>query len=144
MQNMLFSRLKQVTNKSLRPVARVLKTKILKIFLCFSRLEVLSARESWHKPRKSLCTLRDKSFHPQTSHQTEPREILKTQNFEKYSKYFLRLGHWLASKLRKIFVWVRDWGVRLDQPTTESPEQGYTVFEDFDNFCKNNILSKNN
>ena len=71
-----------------------------------------------------------------------PRNI-KTQIFEKYSKYFSRLGHWPASELRKISVWALDWGMRLNQPATESPEQGNTVFEDFDNFLqKQNTFQK--
>ena len=36
-------------------------------------------RESWGKPRKSLCTPRDWNLHPRTSRQTKSRETLKTQ-----------------------------------------------------------------
>ena len=57
-QNTRFSRLNQVTCKLLGPIARTLKTKILKkISKCFSRLEVLLMRESWGMLRKSLSTL---------------------------------------------------------------------------------------
>ena len=31
----------------------------------------------------------------------------------------------------KISVWAHDWDMRLDQPTTESPKQGNTVFDIF-------------
>ena len=65
------------TESSRKHVAKTLKTKILKNFSkCFSRLEVLPARESRGKPRKSLSPL--------------VRNI-KNLNFEKYSKYFSRL-----------------------------------------------------
>ena len=33
--------------------------------------------------------------------------------------------------------------MRLDWPATKSLEQGNIVFENFDTFCKNKILSKN-
>ena len=67
----------------------------------------------------------------------------KYPNFEKYPKYFLRLGHWPASESQKISVWACDWGMQLDQPVTKSPEQGNTVFEDFDNFLqKQNTFQK--
>ena len=57
-QNTQFSWLNQVTSKSLGQVARTLKAKILKnLSKCFSRLEVLPARESRGKPRKSLSLL---------------------------------------------------------------------------------------
>ena len=68
---------------------------------------------------------------------------IKSPNFEKYSKYFSRLGHWPASESRKISVWTHDWDMRLDQLVTESPKQGNTVFWNFDIFCKNKRLSKN-
>ena len=61
MQNTCFSRLSQVTSKSPRPVAKTLKTKILKnLSKCFSRLEDLPARESQGKPQKSLSPLTTK------------------------------------------------------------------------------------
>ena len=68
---------------------------------------------------------------------------IKNPNFEKYSKYFSRLGHWPASELWKIFVWARDWDMRLNQPAIKSPKHGNTVFEVFWHFCKNKRLSKN-
>ena len=58
MENTRFSQLSQVARKSPRPVTRTFKTKILKnLSKCFSRLEVLPARESRGKPRKSLSPL---------------------------------------------------------------------------------------
>ena len=69
---------------------------------------------------------------------------IKNPNFEKYYKYFSRLGHWLASEPRKISVWVRDWDIRLDQPATELPKQDNTVFEIFDIFAKTKNFPENN
>ena len=58
MQNTHFLRPNQAASKSPGPVARTLKTKILKnLSKCFSRLEVLPTRESQGKPRKSLSPL---------------------------------------------------------------------------------------
>ena len=39
-------------------------------------------------------------------------------------------------------VWAHDWGIQLDQPVAELPEQSNTVFEDFDNFCKKKYFPK--
>ena len=47
---------------------------------------------------------------------------IKNPNFEKYYKYFSRLGHWPVSESRKIYVWAHDWNMWLDQPATESPK----------------------
>ena len=64
MQNTHFSRLKQVT----RQAAKTLKVTIVEKFSkCFSRLEGLPVRESQAEPQKSLCTLRDWTFHSRTS-----------------------------------------------------------------------------
>ena len=125
------------------------KKKILKKFSkCFSRLEVPLTRESRTEPRKSLCTPRDWTFHPRTSHQPEPRKAWKTNFFEKYSKFFSRLKHLPAKESpvsrEKSLWWTCNWGMWLVLHATESPEQGKTIFEIFDNFCKNKGLSKNN
>ena len=59
---------------------------------------------------------------------------IKNPNFEKYSKYFLRLGHWPASELRKNFCV----GLRLEHATGSTrnwvarTRQHY--FWNFDNF----------
>ena len=66
------------TETSCQPVARVThqNTSSLKIWKkiskCFSQLEVSLARESRAEPRKSLCTLRDWTFHSRTSRQNQP------------------------------------------------------------------------
>ena len=60
---------------------------------CFSWLEVPLARESRSEPRKSLCTPHDRTFHPRTSHQLEPRKAWKPKFFEKNSKSFSQLKH---------------------------------------------------
>ena len=61
---------------------------------------------------------------------------IKNPNFEKYSKYFSRLGHWPTIEPRKIFVWAHDWDMQLDQLVIESPKQDNTAFEIFDIFAK--------
>ena len=38
------------------------------------------------------------------------REKHKNPNFEKYSKYFSRLGHWPTNDSQKISMWACDWG----------------------------------
>ena len=38
--------------------------------------------------------------------------------------------------------WVLDWGMWLDQPATESPEQGNTVFEILTIFVKTKYFNK--
>ena len=95
---------------------------------------------TWSSTRKGVTKIsespRDWTFHPQTSRQTKSRETLKTQNLKNTYKYFSWLGHWPASEQRKISVWAHDWDMRLDQPATESPEQGNIVFEIFDIFAK--------
>ena len=48
--------------------------KFEKFSKCFSQLESLPAIESQGELWKSLCTLRDWTFHPQTSLHTEPQE----------------------------------------------------------------------
>ena len=98
-QNTRFSRLSQVASKSPGPVARTLKTKILKnLSKCFLRLEVLLARESRGKSWKSLCTPYDWNIHPWTSRQIESREILKTQIL----KNILRIFHdWTNPRLSR-------------------------------------------
>ena len=67
---------------------------------------------------------------------------IKNPNFEKYYKYFSRLGHWPVSESRKIYVWAHDWNMWLDQPATESPKEGNTVFEIFDIFVKTKVFPK--
>ena len=112
-----------------------------------------------------LSVFRDWKFYPWESHEVSHENLwvllqldlppsnksldwvarnIKNPNFEKYSKYFSRLGPWPASEPWKISMWARDWDMRLDQPATESPKYGKTIFENFWHFCKNKRLSKNN
>ena len=42
----------------------------------------------------------------------------------------------------KISIWDRDWDMRLDQPTTESPKQSNIIFEIFDIFVKTKDFQK--
>ena len=121
-----------------------LGTKIWKTFLSVSRdwkfypWESCEVRhENFLVPTRLEPPLTNKSPDWATRH-------IKIPNFEKYSKYFSPLGHWPASESQKISMWARDWGMQLDQPATESPEQGNTIFEIFEIFCKNKRLSKNN
>ena len=39
-------------------------------------------------------------------------------------------------------MWAHDWDMRLDQPVTESPKQGNTIFEIFDIFVKTKDFPK--
>ena len=79
-QNTRFSRLNQVAYKSPGLAAKTLERKTYeKISKFFLRLEVPLARELRTKLRKSLCTLRDWTFHPQKSHQPEPRKAWRTR-----------------------------------------------------------------
>ena len=69
-QNMRFSRLNWVANKSLGLAAKTLKRQNCEKFSkCFLRLEGLPARESRAEPRKSLCTPHDWTLHSRTSRQ---------------------------------------------------------------------------
>ena len=76
------------------------------------------------------------------------REKHENPNFEKYFKSFLRLKHLPANESPvsrgESLWWTCDWGMWLVLLATESPEQGKTIFWNFDNFCKNKVLSKNN
>ena len=136
MQNTQFSRLNQVASKSSGPTARTLKNKNLKYFLSVFRNWKVYPRESRDVSRENLCVLLATSPSTREKVTILSREKHKTQIFEIYSKYFLWLGLWPASEPRKIFEWARDWGMRLDQPATESPEQGNTVFEILTIFVK--------
>ena len=90
-QNTRFLWLSQVAKKSPGPVARTLKTKILKNFSkCFSELEVLPVRESRDKPRKSLSLL---ATGPSTREQVARSwETLKTQILKNILSIFCNWG----------------------------------------------------
>ena len=78
-QNTHFSRLNQVVSKLPGPVARTLKTKILKNFLsifCDWKFYPRGSREISMKISKYP---HDWNLHPWTSRQSEPQETLKTQ-----------------------------------------------------------------
>ena len=124
-------------------VARTLKTKILKNFLSVFRDWKFYPWGSLEISRKNLWV--PLATGTSTCEQVTDlsRKKHKNPNFEKYSKYFSRLGHWLASEPWKISMWARNWGMRLDQRATESPNRA-ALFLKFNNFCKNKILSKNN
>ena len=118
-----------------------------KISKCFSRLKVPLTRESRTEPRKFCVPL---ATRPSTREQVAnlSREKHETPIFEKNFKSFSRLKHLSANESpvsrKKSLWWTRDWGMRLVLPVTELPEQGNTIFENFDNFYKNKVLSKNN
>ena len=140
MQNMRFSRLSQVAWKSPKQAARNLETKNLKIFLSVFRDWKVYLRKSREVSRENLYV--PFATGPSTREHVAilSREKHKNPNFWKIFQVFFATGtftnHWVVKNL---YV-----GLRLDQPATKSPKQGNTVFEDFDNFCKNKILSKNN
>ena len=76
MQNMRFSRLEWVVNKSPMQVAKNPCDKILKnLSKCFSRLEVPLASQSHGEPQNLLSNPHNWSFHSQTSRQTESHEF---------------------------------------------------------------------
>ena len=92
MQNTRFSQLNQVACKSPGSAARTLKNENFENFSkCFSWLNGLPARKSRGKPRKSLCTPHDWTFHPRTSHHTKPRE--KNNKNNKNLKNILSIFH---------------------------------------------------
>ena len=105
-----------------------LKTRILKIFPSFFRNWKVYLRGSRKVRHENLCV--PLTIGPSTREQVTilSHKKHKKLNFEKYSKYFSQLGHWLANESQKISVWAHNWNMRLDQPATESPEQGNTVF----------------
>ena len=116
-----------------------LKTNFLSVFCDWK----FYSRESHEVSHENLWALSWLDLPPANKSPDWVARNIKSPNFEKYFKYFSRLGHWPASESRKISVWTRDWDMRLDQLVTESPKQGNTVFWNFDIFCKNKRLSKN-
>ena len=128
--------------KSLRPVARTLKTKIWKIFLSVFRDWKFYPRESHEVSRENLWAFSWLDLPLANKSPDWVVRNIKNPNFEKYSKYFSRLGHWPTNKPRKISVWARDWDMWLDQPTTKLPKQGNTVFEIFDIFARTKDFPK--
>ena len=114
--------------KSLGPVARTLKTKIWKIFLSVFRDWKFYPRESHEVSRENLWAFSRLDLPLANKSPDWVAWNIKNPNFEKYSKYFLRLGHWPTRESRKISVWTHDWDMRLDQPKIELPEQGNTGF----------------
>ena len=148
MQNTWFSWLRQVTCMSPGQAAKTLKRKLWKKFLSFFRNWKFHSRESRELSHENLYVpLVTKPF---TRKQVAnlSREKHENPNFEKYSKSFSRLKHLPANESpvsrEESLWWTHDWGMRLVLLVTESPEQGKTIFEIFDNFCKNKVLSKNN
>ena len=88
-------------------VARTLKTKILKNFLSVFRDWKFYPWGSLEISRKNLWV--PLATGTSTCEQVTDlsRKKHKNPNFEKYSKYFSRLGHWLASEPWKISEWAR-------------------------------------
>ena len=148
MQNTRFSRLKQVACKSPGPAVRTLKRKLLKNFLSVFRDWKFHSQEICELSRENLCV--PLTTGPSTREQVANLscENMKFQFFEKYSKSFSWLKHLLANEsllsYKKSLWWTHDWGMRLVLLATKLPKQGNTIFEIFENFCKNKVLSKNN
>ena len=83
-----------MTESSRVLVAKTLGKKLLKKFSqCFSRLEVPLTRESRTEQQKSLCTFRNWTFHPRSSHQPELRKA------------------WNSKFLKNILSLFRDWSI---------------------------------
>ena len=113
-QNTRFSWLIQVTSRQGHP-PKHFKPKVLKkLAKCFLPLEISLARESRAKSRKSLCTLRDWTFHLRTSRQNPP----------------------VSSRLWHATWMTRDWVAKTGQHC-------FWIFFFFFFFCENKILSKN-
>ena len=120
-QNTRFLRLNQDASKSPGPVARTLKTKILKIFLSVFRDWKFYPQGSREVSCENLCVPLVTRTSTWEHVANLSREKHNSPNFEKYSKYFSWLGHWPTSKSWKISMWAHDWGLQLDQPVTKSP-----------------------
>ena len=118
------------------------RQKFWKFYLSVFRDWKFYPRESREVSRKNLRALSRLDLLPANKSPNWVARNIKNPNFEKYSNYFSRLWQWLASELQKIFVWARDWDMRLDQPATESPKQGNTIFENFDIFVKTKDFPK--
>ena len=89
-------------------VARTLKTKILKNFLSVFCNWKFYPRGSREVSRENFCVPPQLDHLPVNKSPDWAARNIKNLNFEKYSKYFSRLGHWPASESRKISVWARD------------------------------------
>ena len=124
------------------PVAGTLKTKILKNFVSVFRDWKFYPQGSREVSREYFCVPPRLDLPPSKKSPDWAMRNIKNPNFEKYSKYFSRLGHWPASESWKISVWARDWGMLLDQPTIESLKQGNTVFEILTIFVKTKYFPK--
>ena len=105
------------TGLSHKQVARTLKTKILKNFLSIFRDWKFYPRGNHKVSRENFCVPSQLDLPPANKSPDWAARNIKNLNFEKYSKYFSRLGHWPASESRKIFVWTCDWGLRLGHAT---------------------------
>ena len=130
------------TGLSHKQVTRTLKTKILKNFLSFFRDWKFYLRGSHEVSCENLWVPLATGTFTREQVANLSRKKHKNPNFEKFSKYFLWLGHWPANELWKIFEWACDWGMWLDQPTTELPEQSNTVFEILTFFVKTKYFPK--
>ena len=119
-----------------------LRQKFWKIFLSVFRKWKFYLRESREVSRENLWVPSRLEPPPVNKSPDWAVRNIKNPNFEKYSKYFSRLGHWPASESRKISVWAHDWSMWLDQPATKSPEQGNTIFEILTIFVKEKYFPK--
>ena len=109
-QNTRFSRLNQVASKS----PEHSRQKFWKIYLSVFHDWKFYPQESHEVSRENLWALSRLDLPPANKSQDWVARNIKNPNFEKYSKYFSRLGQWPASELRKISVWARAWDMRLD------------------------------
>ena len=136
MQNTRFSQLSQVASTS----PKHSRQKFWKIFLSVFHDWKFYPWESREVSRENLCVSLVTGTSTREQVASPSREKHKDPNFEKYSKYFLRLGHWPASELRKISRLghatgpTRNWVAKI----------GQYCFWNFWHFCKNRRLSKNN
>ena len=107
-QNMRFSRLNWVVNKSPGQVAKHLRDKIFeKLSKCFLWLEGPPASKL-RRDHENFCITSWLELRFANKSSNQVARTVKTQNFGKFSKSFSRLGHWPASESRKPTVKGRD------------------------------------
>ena len=141
MQNMRFSRLRQVACKSPGQTARTLIRKLWKNFLSVFRNWKFHSRESRKLSRKNFCVplVTGPSTYEQVANLSREKHekpiFLKNilSFFRDWSIYPPRSRQWVA---KKSLWWTCNWGMWLVLPATESPEQGKTIFEIFGSFLQ--------
>ena len=116
------------------------RQKFWKIYLSIFRDWKFYLRESCEVSRENLWVSSRLDLPPANKSPDWVTRNIKNPNFEKYSKYFSRLGHWPANEPQKISVWARDW--TNPQLSRQNKATQFLKFLTF--FAKKKRLSKNN